>query len=737
MILETPIENLKYVGKVYQPKFKKLGIKTVRDLLWHFPQRYQDWTETGRIEDIKPNEKISLIGEVVNIENRRIFPRRMNITTASIQDETGKIKAVWYNQPFLVGSIKPGKLISVSGKVKLDKYGTYLQNPSYEMISEKNRNFASRGAAAPRMGEIGEESEGGSDPLRGLRHTAGLIPVYPETDGLTSRYLRFLIKPLLKFSGKASEFLPKEILERQKLYDVRTALNEIHFPSSLEKADQSRKRFAFDELFLLQLKALSERRRIQQQKSVPIKFNQEIIKNFISSLVFELTGAQKIALWEILKDLEKPYPMNRLLNGDVGSGKTIVAAATALEVAKAGCQVAIMAPTEVLANQHFYTFSKVLKNFDVRIGLLTSSAFKENNEGGKITRDAFLEKIFSGKIDILIGTHSLIQKDVNFAKPVLVVIDEQHRFGVDQRAALLRSESNSFIPHLLSMTATPIPRTLALTVYGDLDISILDEMPKGRTPIETKLIPPEKRQGAYKFIREEVKKGRQIFVICPRIESPDNKFEVLNPKSETKKQLTFKEYLKYEIKAVKAEYEKLSNDIFKDLRVAMLHGKMKSKEKEEIMAKFKNNESDILVSTSVIEVGVDVPNATIMMIEGAEKFGLAQLHQFRGRVGRGEYKSYCILFTESPLVGTTKRLEALLKTNNGFKLAEMDLKIRGPGEFVGTKQSGIPDLAMASLADMSLIKQARAEARSILKNLSRYPLISKKLNEFNRQVHFE
>ncbi|MBI2003806.1 MAG: ATP-dependent DNA helicase RecG [Parcubacteria group bacterium] len=716
MNLATPIENLKYV-KNYLPQLKKLGIKTIKDLLWHFPQRYEDWRERGKAEDVKPNEKISLIGKVAGIENKRIFPRRMVLTTASIEDETGKVKAVWYNQPFLANTLKPGKLVSVSGKVKLDKYGVYLQNPAYEVL--KNDQFTI------------------FNQIPNLKHTAGLIPVYPETEGLTSRYLRFLIKPLLKFSGQAADFLPGEILKKQKLYDVKTALNEIHFPSSLEKANEARKRFAFDELFLLQLKALSERKKIQRQKAVSIEFNKEAIKNFVSSLPYELTSCQKIALWEILKDLEKSYPMNRLLNGDVGSGKTVVAAAAALEVAKAlrlvgdqkgagqaGYQTAIMAPTEVLANQHFQTFSKVLKDFDVKIGLLTSSGVK--GEGLSA--------------DIVIGTHSLIQKDVKFDRLALVVIDEQHRFGVEQRAFLIRNSqlaiNNEIIPHLLSMTATPIPRTLALTVYGDLDISILNEMPKGRTPVETKLIPPEKRKEAYEFIREQVREGRQVFVICPRIESPEEK-GTDKPEIKKGKQLSMKDYLKYEVKAVKAEYKKLSEEVFKDLRVAMLHGKMKPKEKEEIMAKFKNRESDILVSTSVIEVGVDVPNATLMFIEGAERFGLAQLHQFRGRVGRGAYKSYCILFTESPLVGTTRRLEALLKTNDGFKLAELDLKIRGPGEFIGTKQSGIPDLAMASLADMSLIKQARAEAKLILKDLNKYPLVSKKLEEFSKQTHFE
>ena len=708
MNLATPVENLRYVGKVYQPRLKKLGIKTIKDLLWHFPMRYEDWTATAKIEQVKPNEKISLIGKVTSIENRRIFPRRMVLTTASIEDETGKVKAVWYNQPFLVNTIKPEKFISLSGKVKLDKYGVYLQNPAYEILKFQNPNDKF---------QINSKAQNSN-----LKHTGGLIPIYPETEGITSRYLRFLIKPLLKFSNKVQDFLPKEILERQKLYDVRTGLSEIHFPSSLEKGEEARRRFAFDELFLLQLRALSERRKIQQQKAVPIKFNQEIIKKFVSSLPFDLTGAQKIALWEILKDLEKPYPMNRLLNGDVGSGKTVIAAAAALEAALAGYQSAIMAPTEVLANQHFQTFSKLLKNSGIKIGLLTSSGVK-----GK-----------GASSDIIIGTHSLIQEDVSFKNLALVVIDEQHRFGVEQRAALLRSGGNASFPHLLSMTATPIPRTLALTVYGDLDISILDEMPKGRTSVETKLIPPEKRKEAYNFIRAEVKEGRQVFVVCPRIETPGENSEIENkPKVKKGKQLSIDSYLKYEVKAVKAEYEKLSKEIFKDLRVAMLHGKMKAKEKEDIMTKFKNKESDILVSTSVIEVGVDVSNATIMMIEGAEKFGLAQLHQFRGRVGRGKHKSYCILFIGSPLKGTTRRLEALLKTNNGFKLAEMDLKIRGPGEFTGTRQSGIPDLAMASLADMNLIKQARAEAKLILKNLNKYPLVSEKLSEFEKTVHLE
>lgn len=727
--LNIPIEKLKYVGHNSAKRLAKLGIKTVKDLLWHFPLRYEDFREKFPIADLKPNQKASAIGRVLSIENKRSPKRRIILTNALIEDKTGQIKAIWYNQPFLVNIIKPNIILSLSGNIKLDKYGLYFQNPAYEVIKSEFNDLKF------------------FDP----KHTAGIIPIYPETEGLTSRYLRFLIKPLLGLTKKINEFLPREILIRQDIYDIKTALKEIHFPKSLESAQKARKRFAFEELFLLQLKALSEKRKIQTQKAYQIKFNQELIKKFVESLPFELTNSQKIALWEIIKDLGKPYPMNRLLNGDVGSGKTILAIASALETLKAGFQVAVMAPTEVLANQHFQTFDKFLRKFGAKLGLLTSSGIKEQGVFGDERpksglKKKFLEKVSNGEVDIVIGTHSLIQKDIKFHKLALVIIDEQHRFGVEQRAALIKNDkelnnsANITIPHLLSMTATPIPRTLALTIYGDLDISILDEMPRGRLPLETRLISPDKRKEAYEFIREEVKNGRQVFVICPRIESkyPDQEQSYFAPDHKKIKQLSLKDYLKYEVKAVKTEYEKLSKKIFPDLRIAMLHGKLKGKEKEEIMNKFKNGEIDILVSTSVIEVGVDIQNASIMMIEGAEHFGLAQLHQFRGRVGRGSNKGYCLLFTESPLIGTTRRLEALLKSNSGFKLAEMDLKIRGPGEFFGKKQSGLPDLAMTSLADIELIKKSRAEAKFILsKGIKNYPLLEEKLIEFSKTIHFE
>lgn len=713
-MLDTPVEKLKYVGPRFLPKLKKLGIKNIRDLLYHFPIRYEDYTETVKISDLEVNRKISLVAKVSDIENKRAWKKRMVITNALLEDETGSIKATWFNQPYLVNTLKAGGIFSFSGKVSLGKQGAYLSHPSYERIYSQKLET-------------------------NLKHTQGLIPIYPETEGITSKYLRFLIKPLLKYASKVPDYLPKEIKQRQNLIDTQIAISQIHFPQSQETAEKAKERLAFDELFLLQLKSLIAREKIRTQKAIPIKFNEGLIKNFVGSLPFKLTNAQRLSLWEIIKDIEKPYPMNRLLNGDVGSGKTVVASGAALEAATAGYQAAFMAPTEVLAFQHFKTISKSLSQFDVSIGLLTSSNSKVSSEGleYELPKKKLVEKINNGEIKIVIGTHALIQKEVSFPNLALVIVDEQHRFGVEQRATLLRN--SSYVPHLLSMTATPIPRTLALTIYGDLDISLLNEMPKGRQKIITKLVTQNERQKTYDFIKEQIKDGRQAFVICPRID-PQSQINADNQRRSARINLRQSALTALEVKAVKSEYEKLSKEIFPDLKVAMLHGKLKPKEKTQIMDDFKSRKYDILVATSVIEVGVDVPNATIMMIEGAEKFGLAQLHQFRGRVGRGDHQSYCLLFIESPLVATTRRLDAIVEHNDGFKLAEMDLKIRGPGEFIGSQQSGMPDLAMASLSDVSLIKKARAEAELLLNKdplLSQNKVLAKKLGEFQQTVHFE
>jgi ATP-dependent DNA helicase RecG len=497
---------------------------------------------------------------------------------------------------------------------------------------------------------------------------------------------------------------------------------------------------------LIELRALKERMKLKKEKAINVPIDLETIQKFVKSLPFQLTSAQKKSAWQILKDMEKQMPMNRLLEGDVGSGKTIVSMMAVLNTIKNKHQAALMAPTEILAKQHYKTFNDFLKGFKVSIGFLTGKEYRLNNK--KIERKKLLEKIEKGEVDFLIGTHSLVQGSdplkkqltpkVKFNSLALVIIDEQHRFGIEQRARLAKGTdpNKKIIPHLLSMTATPIPRTLALTIYGDLDVSLIDELPKGRKKVITRIIPPEKRKEAYGFIKKEVKKGKQVFVICPRIE-PSKKHQ---DEISTENDFIEKTPDLYEIKAVKKEYEKLSKDIFPDLRIAMLHGKMKAEEKEKTMKSFKKGSIDILVSTSVVEVGIDIPNASVMMIEGSEKFGLSQLHQFRGRVGRGGDQSYCLLFTEIPGGIYFRRLRALLSTDNGFELAEKDLEIRGPGEIFGIRQWGIPDLAMASLKDISLVEETRNAAKEILKKdpeLKKYPLLAERLKEFKERVHLE
>jgi ATP-dependent DNA helicase RecG len=702
--LDTPVEKMKFVGEKILPKLHHLGIKTIRDLLWYFPNRHEDFAKFVNVDEIEEGEKISIHGIVKSTTLRRSPRRRMTIVTVTILDQLGTpIKATWFNQPYLKDTFRSGMPITLSGKAKLDrKYGLYLTSPAYEKTSGD------------------------------LRHTGGLIPIYSETAGLSSKYLRFLIKPALSLIKTIQDPLDPAILKRHNLVSLPQAIQQVHFPESEEDAEKAKQRLAFDELFLFQLQALVQRRKAKLSPGISIPFDKDAIGKFVKSLPFELTTAQRISVWEILNDIQKQYPMNRLLNGDVGSGKTVVAAAAAFQSMKSGFQTAFMAPTEVLANQHFDSLKEPLRGWGLRIGLITGSSAKvwEDDWEYETKKPNFVELLKNGEIDLAIGTHALIQNGVEFKNLALTIIDEQHRFGVDQRATLAKMTNDERYPHLLSMTATPIPRTLALTIYGDLDFSLLDEMPKGRQKIITKIIKPKERGETYEFLREEVKNGRQVFVICPRI-------EINNDIAENVKQ---KKLVEADTKAVKEEYKKLSEEIFPDLTVAMLHGKMKSKEKEVIMKDFKEGITNILVSTSVIEVGVDIPNATVMMIEGAEKFGLAQLHQFRGRVGRGEYQSYALLFVESPEVKTTRRLDAMVKYNDGFKLAEMDMKIRGPGDFIGTKQSGMPDLTMASLSDMTLIKKARTEVQLLLKKdpeLKNNPILRSSLRDFKRRVHLE
>ena len=726
--LSTPVEELPKIGTAYAKKLKKFGIKTIQDLLFYFPARYDDFSEIIKVRDIrqKLGQTVCVQGRIADIESSHTFKKWMDLTEALVEDDSGQTKAIWFNQPYLAKSFKEDDFISLAGKVSLGKEGLYLASPAYERINE-----------------IGENEE--------LTHTGRIVPVYSETRGVTSRWLRYVIKPLLyRFSEQIQESLPEEIVKKYKFLPIQEAVWQLHFPESFEAADAAKARFSFEELFLIQLNVLKEKARLMLKKAPACPMDANLMKNFTDSLPFKLTDSQRKCAFQILKDLEKTVPMSRLLEGDVGSGKTVVATMAALSTVKNGHQVAFMAPTEILAKQHFKTVTQLLKNFDVKIGLMTGKDARITHAGlvsdtspaCVISKKSFLGDLENGQLDIAIGTHSLIQKNVEFKDLALVVVDEQHRFGVEQRDHLIKDKK--LVPHLLSMTATPIPRTLALTVYGDLDLSLIDEMPKDRKKIKTIIVPPSQRKEAYDFIEKEVKEGKGVFVICPKIESKKTiatsdvamtgSFVPQNYPASLASLATM------EVKAVKDEYERLSSKIFPDLRITMLHGKMKPAEKEKIMIDFRNGEIDILVSTSVVEVGVDVPRATIMMIEGAERFGLSQLHQFRGRVGRSDLQSYCFLFTTSPDQLDRKRLKALVESNNGFELAQKDLEIRGPGSLYGTQQWGLPDMAMQGLSNIFLVEKTRTAAKEILEKdpeLKNYPQLQERLKNFQKRIHFE
>ncbi len=735
--LKTPLLEIKGVGPKFIQRLKKLNIKTVKDLLWHFPARYEDFSEISKIVDLTVGQQATIQGVIQEIKPRKSWKRRMFIIEALVSDDTGSVKSIWFNQRFLLSILKKGRLVSLAGKVVQTKSGGIcLSHPIYELITHNSKLIT--------------------------KHTGRLVPIYPETRGLTSKGLRYLIKPILDDLEPVDESLPYEIMEKYGILEINNALRKIHFPEEITESRLAKQRFAFEDLFYLQVLNLRERLRMARQKSHPFKINLDFVKESLAKIPFELTVSQKKSLWEILKDLEKPHPMNRLLQGDVGSGKTIVAVLAALVVAKPfdaaqGKQSAFMAPTEILANQHYATFKNFFADFSGGVGLITSSAGKVFYGDGlesEIKKPEMAKKIQAGEIKIIFGTHALIQKNVKFKDLAFVVIDEQHRFGVKQRASLLAngksqnvkrddrrlamSDSQKILPHFLSMSATPIPRTLTLTIFGDLDLSIIDELPKGRKEIITKIVAPENRDKAYAFIRGQVRKGRQVFVICPRIE----------PSEENDSVADFSQWQKWEAKTVKEEYEKLSEKVFPDLRVGMLHGRLSAKggsasggkSKAEIMQDFKDGKIDVLVSTSVIEVGVDIPNAAIMMIESAERFGLAQLYQFRGRVGRGEHQSFCLLFTEFKSQNIFKRLRSLIDAKNGFELAEKDLEIRGPGEFLGESQTGIPDLAMRSLQNPEIVKEAREAAEMIMQknpDLENYPLLKSRLDGFQKEIHLE
>jgi ATP-dependent DNA helicase RecG len=697
LTLLTPIAELTRVGKTVAARLATLGLDSAQDLLYHFPFRYDDFGTRRLIADLRADTVSSLTGTIDIIESRHAKNRHLTVTEAFISDESGQVKVIWFNQPFLTQTFKAGDRVALAGKIE-EQYGQLVMiSPQYE----KN----------PAVNEGGE--------------TVGLVPIYSTTAGITQKQLRFLVRQVLPLAGAAKDWLPSESRQSLKLLSLKEALLNIHFPKNQKILEQARQRLAFDELLLSQLKARRAKKDMADSAAEPLLFFEEETRALVASLPFQLTDDQKKAAWEIIRDLQKDKPMARLLGGDVGSGKTLVAALALFNTALSGRQGALMVPTEILAGQHYQSFLKTLKGFPIKIALCTNSRQEANfsitiSEKSAKNRKNNLIKLFQEEADIVIGTQALIQERINLPRLSLAIVDEQHRFGVRQRQHL--GHGQDVKPHFLSMTATPIPRSLALALYGNLKVSLIRQKPADRLPITTSLIDKHSRDKTYKFIRAQINSGRQAFIICPLVEESDT----------------------LGVKAATVEKERLEKEIFPDLKVGLVHGRLKAAEKEKIMAAFAANEIQILVATAVVEVGVDVPNATVIVIEGAARFGLAQLHQFRGRVGRSQFQSYCFLSpgedNKAVSAKTRERLLALTKHQDGFALAEIDLKLRGAGDWYGTIQSGDPEFKVASPFDYSLIKQAQAEADRLLKldpSLKRWPDLKKILEKEESQVHWE
>ncbi len=711
MQLNSPINEIFRLKEAQKKALLKLNIKTAEDLLLHFPFRYGEPIETKPILETTAGELVTICGRITKIKKSRAFKKKFSLTEATIEDETGKIKATWFHQPYIVNILKEDSWMCLTGKITQGKNGVYLANPDFEKTAT---------------------SESGPNLFTDSDTGVILMPVYPESRGVSSKWIHHAVLKLIRagLHKELEDSTPKEILEKYKLPPLDDALVFIHAPKTAKDAIAARKRFAFEEIFFIQLAHLKTRTNHDKNKSIVINTKKEDIDKFLAKFPFKPTAGQLKAIDQITKDLKKNKPMARLLEGDVGSGKTLIAATVSYTIVESGFQVAYMAPTEILARQLFNNFTSYFKHLGLvaQVGLITGSECRKfpskvnPSESTHISRAQLLKWVESGEVPILIGTHSLIQKGVKFKNPALVIIDEQHRFGTAQRAKLAKEKSD-VTPHLLSMTATPIPRTLALTIYSDLDLTILDEMPPGRKQIITDIVSPGERDSIYIKIKEELGKGRQAYVICPRINEPDpDKALALNTKS------------------VKEEAKRLKEKIFPEAEIGILHGKLKPKEKEEAMQEFLDGEIDILVATSVVEVGVNVENATIIIIEGADRFGLAQLHQLRGRVLRSNHQAYCFVFTDSKSKSTKERLKALKTAKNGFELAEYDLALRGPGELGGGKQWGISDIGMEAIKNIKMVEAAREESQRIIKEdpeLKKYPLIKERILSKKTEIHFE
>lgn len=655
--LDAPVTVLDGVGERYARTLERLGLVTLGDMLYHFPRRYDDYTRIKPINRLWYGEEVTVIGTIQNVSSRTIHNRRLRLVEALVSDGSGSLRITWFNQPWIARRLRSGMLVVLSGKIEQYLGRLTMNNPEWELLEKENL------------------------------HTNRIVPVYPLTARLTQRWLRRLMyKVVTYWAPRVQDPLPETIRSQAGLMDLSTALLQVHCPSSWDRLKAARYRLAFDEIFLLQLGVLQQKKNWQDRPTRAFTVSEDWVAAQIRRLPYTLTGAQQRALNDVRTDLASGRPMNRLLQGDVGSGKTVIAALAIAIVAQGGAQSALMAPTSILAEQHFRHLRSLLTGEG---GVLAEEELRlmvgATPEGEKA---AIREALARGEVKLVVGTHALIEDPVTFQELRLAIIDEQHRFGVRQRAAL-RAKGEEL--HLLVMTATPIPRSLSLTIYGDLDLTVIDELPPGRQEVETHVLYPRERERAYTLIRSQAARGFQTFIIYPLVEESDNR----------------------ETLAAVEDHRRLQEEVFPDLSVGLLHGRLKADEKEQAMARFRDGQHHILVSTSVVEVGVDIPNATVMLIEGANHFGLAQLHQFRGRVGRGSDKAYCLLIPDSEDAAENERLQAMVETNDGFVLAERDLEQRGPGEFLGTRQSGFGDLRMARLTDVQLIEQARRYAQQV------------------------
>ena len=767
----TKVSEFFRITSIQKDALKKLGVDTILDLLYHFPVRYGDTAEAKNIDSLIAGETAVIFGKISGLKTSKGFKSKVAMADGYIEDETGKIHCVWFNQPYIAKMIEDGAIVRVEGKISARKNKNtdetreiYFSNPKIEKIKEMPI-------------AVGESLFGKGHE----EHT--LYPVYPESRGISSSWIYHSIQKIFKADilDQINDPIPEDILNKYHLPTIKTSLIWIHTPLTRDDAITARKRFSFEEIFTIQLSKRQARKKYEMHPSFLIETQMESVREFVRRFPFTATEAQTNAIETIVNEMKTNRAMTRLLEGDVGSGKTAVAAATAYAVMVSrpdkerkdtaneitidrtdakpilkpsqkivrspNLQIAYMCPTEILATQHFESFIQYFSYMPIQIGLITGSGCRKfpskvNPKGWTdISRNQLLEWTRNGEIRVLIGTHALIQKSVNFKNLAYVIIDEQHRFGMQQRAKLLKKnfdpekiaietakksaieEKNTSAPHLLSMTATPIPRTLALTMYGDLDLTLLDQSPAGRKPIITELVLPQNRDDIYQKIRKELEQGRQMYVICPRINEPDpDKEEAIIAKS------------------VKEEAKRLKRSVFPQYEIGVLHSKMKPDEKDSVMNDFKSGKIDILCATSVVEVGVNVPNATVIIIEGAERFGLAQLHQLRGRVMRSTYQAYCYVFTETTSQKSIERLRALQTAKNGFELAELDLAQRGSGQLSGSQQWGVSDIAMEALQNLKMVETASIEAKSIIENdveLSNYPLLKEKVGQITKESHFE